>query len=65
MASEKVNMLRLRKILLLNKIYIISLILVLVYSIIITKVVKHESTYNDSENYFEAKIIKYEIDGNK
>ena len=58
-------MLRLRKVLLLNKIYIISLILVLVYSVIITKVVKHESTYNDSENYFEAKITKYEIDGNK
>ena len=58
-------MLRLRKILLLNKIYIILLILVLLYSIIITKVIKHESIYNGKENYFETKIIKFKIDGNK
>ncbi len=58
-------MLKLRKALLLNKLYILLVLLVLIYAFIITTLIKHKSVYLKSETEFKAKLVEYKFDGNK
>ena len=58
-------MLKIRKILLLNYIYIILLIISLSYCLIITNFIKYESIYNINETSFDVCINNISIDGNK
>ncbi len=57
-------MLKLRKILLCDKLYIITTLLILLLALIITLYVPYKSKYKKSDTAFTCKITKYEIDGN-
>lgn len=56
---------KLRTILLQNKLYIILVILVIIYSFIFTTLIKHKSIYTGKEKTFECIVKEYKIDGNK
>lgn len=56
---------RLKIILQFNCFYILLGLFVLIYSIVVTKLIKYESVYDASVTYLEGKIIDYNIDGNK
>lgn len=58
-------MLKLRKILLCDSLYYISLILIIIYIIYSTKIVKYYSKYNINTTNFNLIIENYKIDGNK
>ena len=58
-------MIKLRNILLSNKLYLTLIILILIYSLTITTFIKHKSSYSLNETKFKLKIIEYKIDGNK
>ena len=58
-------MLRLRKILLCDFLYYFLLLLVGIYLIIFFSNYKLDHIYNENDNYFELKIKKYKIDGDK
>lgn len=57
-------MLKLRKILLYNYIFIIILILTLLYTFIFTKIIKYESKINLNKKDLYGTILTYKIDGN-
>ena len=48
-----------------NNFYIYLTIILLVYTLIITKIVKYESVYNLNDSKLVGRIIDYNIDGNK
>ena len=58
-------MLKLRKILLCDFLYYFLLLLVGIYLIIFFSNYKLDHIYNENDNYFELKIKKYKIDGDK
>lgn len=57
-------MLKLRKILLYNWIYYLIFLIVIIYFLIFTFLIKHESIYKGNEKEIIGKIVDYNIDGN-
>ncbi len=56
---------RLKIILQSNIFYVLLCLIVLVYSLVATKLIKYESKYNLDETHLEGKVIDFNIDGNK
>ena len=54
-------MLKLRKILLLDKLYIAFFLLALIYSLIVTNIIKYKSVYKENETNFTCIINTYKI----
>ena len=56
---------KLKTVLQCNWFYIILLILIFLYAIVMTKLIKYDSKYKLTDDYLEGIVIDYNIDGNK